>query len=111
VATGVSFTDANARFMAYDVLTFLSGIAAALLVAAAFTRWIWPLALVVSDKGGRKQLCQCARPPIAASQDFSAARDADQNRLNSRRHGLAQNLRGLVLQVGAIDELLFNALF
>jgi hypothetical protein len=48
VATGVSFTDANARFMAYDVLTFLSGIAAALLVAAAFTRWIWPLALVVT---------------------------------------------------------------
>ncbi len=48
VSTGVSFTDANARFMAYDVLTFLSGIAAALLVAAAFTRWIWPLALVVT---------------------------------------------------------------
>ena len=47
VATGVSFTDANARFMAYDVLTFLSGIAGALLIAAAFTRWIWPLGLVV----------------------------------------------------------------
>ncbi len=47
VATGVSFTDANARFMAYDVLTFLSGIAGALLIGAAFTRWIWPLGLVV----------------------------------------------------------------
>ena len=47
VATGVSFTDANARFMAYDVLTFLSGIAGALLIAAAFTRWIWPLGVVV----------------------------------------------------------------
>ena len=47
VATGVSYTDANARFMAYDVLTFLSGIAGALLIAAAFTRWIWPLGLVV----------------------------------------------------------------
>ena len=47
VATGVSFTDANARFMAYDVLTFLSGIAGALLIGAAFTRWTWPLGLVV----------------------------------------------------------------
>ncbi len=47
IATGVSYTDANARFMAYDVLTILSGIAAALLVAGAFTRWLWPLGLVV----------------------------------------------------------------
>ena len=47
VATGVAFTDANARFMAYDVLTFLSGIAGALLVAGAFTRWMWPLGVVV----------------------------------------------------------------
>ena len=46
VATGVSYTDANARFMAFDVLTFLSGIAGALLVGAAFTRWLWPLGLV-----------------------------------------------------------------
>jgi uncharacterized protein len=46
-ATGVSFTDANARFMAYDVLTFLSGLAGALLVAAAFTRWVWPLGAIV----------------------------------------------------------------
>ncbi len=47
VATGVAFTDANARFMAYDVLTVLSGIAGALLVAGAFTRWMWPLGVVV----------------------------------------------------------------
>ncbi|MEO5964435.1 MAG: UPF0182 family protein, partial [Candidatus Limnocylindrales bacterium] len=47
VATGVGFADANARFMAYDVLTFLSGIAGALLIAGAFTRWMWPLGLVV----------------------------------------------------------------
>jgi uncharacterized protein len=47
VATGVAFTDAHARFMAYDVLTVLSGIAGALLVAGAFTRWMWPLGLVV----------------------------------------------------------------
>jgi len=47
VATGVAFTDAHARFMAYDVLTYLSGIAGALLIAGAFTRWMWPLGLVV----------------------------------------------------------------
>ena len=47
VATGVSFTDANARFLAYDVLTVLSGLAGALLVAGAFTRWMWPLGVIV----------------------------------------------------------------
>ena len=47
VSTGVSFTDANARFLAYDVLTFLSGLAGALLVAGAFTRWMWPLGVIV----------------------------------------------------------------
>jgi uncharacterized protein len=47
VSIGVSFTDANARFMAYDVLTFLSGLAGALLIAGAFTRWLWPLGLIV----------------------------------------------------------------
>ncbi len=47
VATGVAYADANARFMAYDVLTVLSGIAGALLIAGAFTRWMWPLGVVV----------------------------------------------------------------
>ncbi len=47
VATGVSYTDAHARFLAYDVLTFLSGLAGALLVAGAFTRWMWPLGVIV----------------------------------------------------------------
>ena len=47
VATGVSYTDANARFLAYDVLTLLSGLAAALLVGGAFTRWLWPLGMIV----------------------------------------------------------------
>ncbi len=44
---GVGYTDFNARFLAYDVLTFLSGIAGALLVAGAFTRWMWPLGAIV----------------------------------------------------------------
>jgi uncharacterized protein len=47
VVTGVAFTDAHARFFAYDILTFLSGLAAALLVAGAFTRWMWPLGVIV----------------------------------------------------------------
>ncbi len=47
IATGVSFTDENAQFFAYDVLTVLSGLAAAFLVGGAFTRMLWPLALTV----------------------------------------------------------------
>ena len=47
IATGVSFTDQNAQFFAFDVLTVLSGLAAALLVGGAFTRMLWPLGLTV----------------------------------------------------------------
>jgi uncharacterized membrane protein (UPF0182 family) len=47
VATGVSFTDQNAQFLAFDILTVVSGIAAALLVGGAFTRTLWPLALTI----------------------------------------------------------------
>ena len=43
----MAFADANARFLAYDVLTFLSGLAGALLIAGAFTRWMWPLAVIL----------------------------------------------------------------
>jgi uncharacterized protein len=48
VATGVSYTDANAQFIAYDVLTGLSAIAAAFLVGGAFTRVMWPLGLTLA---------------------------------------------------------------
>ncbi|MGH2464304.1 MAG: UPF0182 family protein, partial [Candidatus Limnocylindrales bacterium] len=47
VAAGVSFTDQNARFFAYDVLTVVAGLAGAFLVAGAFTRLLWPLGAVV----------------------------------------------------------------
>ncbi|MGH2513172.1 MAG: UPF0182 family protein, partial [Candidatus Limnocylindrales bacterium] len=47
VATGVSYTDQNARFLAYDVLTAVAAIAGALLVGGAFTRMLWPLGAVV----------------------------------------------------------------
>ena len=48
VATGVSFTDQNAQFFAFDVLTVISGIAAALLVGGAFTRMLWPLGFTIA---------------------------------------------------------------
>jgi uncharacterized protein len=48
VATGVAYADANGRFFAFDVLTLLSGLAGALLVAGAFTRWLWQLGAVVA---------------------------------------------------------------
>jgi uncharacterized membrane protein (UPF0182 family) len=48
VATGVSFTDQNAQFFAFDVLTVLSGLAAALLVGGAFARVLWPLGFTIA---------------------------------------------------------------
>ncbi|HEX8025836.1 MAG TPA: UPF0182 family protein, partial [Candidatus Limnocylindrales bacterium] len=45
---GVSYTDAHAQILAYDVLTVLSALAAAFLVGAAFTRWTWPLGLTIA---------------------------------------------------------------
>ena len=48
VATGVSFTDQHAQFFAFDVLTVVSGLAAAFLVGAAFTRYVWPLGLTMA---------------------------------------------------------------
>src|SRR5207249_3826263 len=48
IATGVSYTDFNAQFLAFDVLTGLSAIAAALLVGGAFARVLWPLGLTLA---------------------------------------------------------------
>jgi uncharacterized membrane protein (UPF0182 family) len=47
VAVGVSYTDQHAQFFAYDLLTVLSGLAAAFLVGGAFTRTLWPLGLTI----------------------------------------------------------------
>lgn len=48
VATGVSFTDQNAQFFAFDVLTVISGLAAAFLVGGAFARVLWPLGFTIA---------------------------------------------------------------
>ena len=47
VATGVSFTDQSARFLAFDVLTAISAFAGAFLIIGAFTRAMWPLGAVI----------------------------------------------------------------
>jgi uncharacterized protein len=47
VVAGVSYTDANARFLAFDALTVIAALTAAFLVASAFTRWIVPVGLAV----------------------------------------------------------------
>jgi uncharacterized membrane protein (UPF0182 family) len=48
VATGVAYTDQNAQFVAFDLLTAISGLAAAFLVGGAFTRMLWPLGLTIA---------------------------------------------------------------
>ena len=48
IAAGVSYTDQNAQFFAYDLLTALSAFAAAFLVGDAFTRWTWPLGVTIA---------------------------------------------------------------
>jgi uncharacterized membrane protein (UPF0182 family) len=48
VTTGVSYADANARFLAFDVLSIVAALTAAFLVASAFTRAMWPVVLAVT---------------------------------------------------------------
>jgi uncharacterized protein len=45
---GVGYTDHAARFVALDTLTVIAGLAGALLLGGAFTRWTWPLPLIVA---------------------------------------------------------------
>ncbi|MCU0478576.1 MAG: UPF0182 family protein [Chloroflexi bacterium] len=48
IFTGVGYTDQAARFFAFDALTIVAGVVAALLVGGAFTRWVWPLGAAVA---------------------------------------------------------------
>jgi uncharacterized membrane protein (UPF0182 family) len=45
IAAGVSYTDQHAQFFAYDLLTVISAIAAALLVGGAFAKVLWPVTI------------------------------------------------------------------
>ena len=97
VATGVAFADANARFMAYDVLTFLSGIAGALLIAGAFTRWLWPLGLVVGVWFAASILLGRVYPEVI--QRFSV----DPNTYAQEEQYIANNLAMTQLGFGIAD--------
>jgi len=70
-----------------------------------------PLAFIAANKLGRKMLGIGCRTAVAAGQYFAAAGDAGQNRLHGGGNGFGQNLRGLVFQVGTVDEVLFDTLF
>src|SRR6478609_2546879 len=48
IATGVSYTDQHAQFIAYDLLTAVSAITAALLLGGAFARVLWPVGITVA---------------------------------------------------------------
>jgi uncharacterized protein len=48
VATGISYTDQNAQFFAYDLLTVLSLVAAVLVLVTAFARVAWPLGVIAA---------------------------------------------------------------
>jgi hypothetical protein len=67
--------------------------------------------LETPDELGGKMLSVGGRTAIAACQHLAAVGHAGQHGLHGRRNGLAQDLRGLVLQVGAVDKVLFDALF
>jgi uncharacterized membrane protein (UPF0182 family) len=97
VAVGVAFADANARFMAYDVLTFLSGIAGALLIAGAFTRWLWPLGLVVGVWFAASLLLGRVYPEVI--QRFSV----DPNTYAQEQQYIANNLEMTQLGFGIAD--------
>ncbi len=63
-ATGVSYTDQAAQFFAFDALTIVSGLVAALLVGGAFTRWVWPLGAGVAVWFGLSILLGSVYPEV-----------------------------------------------
>ena len=69
-----------------------------------------PLALEAADELGGEVLRVGGRAAVAAGQHLAAAGDAGQHAPARRGDGLAERLRGLVLQVGAVDEVLLDAL-
>ena len=63
-ATGVSYTDQAAQFFAFDALTIVAGLVAALLVGGAFTRWIWPLGAAIAVWFGLSILLGTVYPEV-----------------------------------------------
>ena len=63
-----------------------------------------------ADEFGGEMLRVRGRAAVAAGQHFAAIGDTGQDGLHRRGNGFAQDLRRLVLEVGAVDEMLFDAL-
>ena len=103
---GVSFTDQHAQFFAYDVLTVISGLAAAFLVGAAFTRMLWPFGLTLgvwflasiligrAYPGGRPVLHGAAQPVRAGGAVHLEQHRDDAARIRTRRMGGQPAVRG-----------------
>jgi hypothetical protein len=69
------------------------------------------VSLEAADELGRKILGVGRGPAVATGQDLAAAGHAGQHRLDGVGDRLGQRLRGLVLEVGAVDEMLLDSLF
>ena len=67
-------------------------------------------ALKPTDAESRKLLCMRHRRAVAASQNLAATGNAGQYGLHRIGDRFAKGLRGLVFQVGAVDEVLLDAL-
>ena len=74
-------------------------------------RQLGPLALEAADELGGEMLGIGSRAAVAAGQHLAAAGDAADHRLHRVGDRLAEHFGRLVLQVGAVDEVLLDALF
>jgi uncharacterized membrane protein (UPF0182 family) len=97
VATGVSYTDQAAQFFAFDALTIVAGVVAALLVGGAFTRWVWPLGAAVVAWFGLSILLGSVYPE--AIQRFTV----DPNQFAQEEPYIANNLAMTRLSFDLLD--------
>src|SRR5664280_817307 len=100
VATGVSYTDQAARFFAFDALTIVAGIVAALLVAGAFTRWVAPLGAGVAQDASTFQNARLwdYRPLQTTLEQIQTVRQYYQFvSVDTDRYTISGNLRQVML--------------
>ena len=104
--------DPQAAVALLDRLTDRNPLPGAFGLRAEIARSLKDITLVkASDELGCEVLRIGSRSTVTASQHFAAAGHRRQNGLDGRCNGFAKWLRGLVLQVGAVNEMLLNALF
>ena len=73
-------------------------------------RQLGALPVVTADKAGSEVLGSSGRCTVAARQHLATTSDAGQHRVGGRLDHGRKRLRTLVFQVGAVDELLLDAL-